>query len=319
MKTVIAYLLALLALFFSDIIQAQQEVDQQIEAASDSIVDIEHLNGEAEIIGWDRDIVHVTGTLGDNTEEFIFERNGKSIKIEVKVESKSWSDWNSSDGGDDLTIKVPTGSRVKYASTNADVTLDEIFGGLDVEVINGEIDAEKIEGKIKLESVNGDISATGVDGELNVQAVNGDIDLNHTSGDEIRVTAVNGDIDFTSAASEAKVETVNGDINIIVSNIDDISLDTVNGSIDANIGLQEGALVRASSVGGSIDLNFDQNVEARFDLEAHAGGRIRNELTSDKEQKAKYGPRRWLEFSKGNPNSTIKANTVSGRITIGKK
>lgn len=319
MKTIIAYLLALLALFFSDLIHARQDVDQQIDAASDSIVDIEHLNGEAEVIGWDKDIVHVTGTLGENTEKFIFERNGKTIKIEVKVEPSSRNNWNSSVDGDNLVIKVPTGSRVKYSSTNADVSLGDIFGGLDVDVINGEIDAETVKGSVKLESVNGDISANAVDGSLNVQAVNGDIDLKHETGDIIRVTAVNGDIDFTSSATKAKVETVNGDINITVSNIDDMSLDTVNGSIDANMTLQEGALVSASSVGGSIDLNFDQDVEARFDIEAHAGGRIRNELTSDKEQKAKYGPRRWLEFNKGEPNSTVKANTVSGRITIGKK
>ncbi|MEM0909974.1 MAG: DUF4097 family beta strand repeat-containing protein [Pseudomonadota bacterium] len=319
MKKMIAYLLALLGLFFSDIAFAQQEVDQQIDAATDSIVDIEHLHGEADIIGWEKDVVQVSGKLGENTEEFIFERNGKTIKIEVKVQSTSWSDWNSSSDGDDLVIKVPTGSRVKYSSTNADVTLDDILGGVDVEVINGEIEAAKIKGKIKLESVNGDITAEAVDGELNVQAVNGDIDLNHDLGDEIRVTAVNGDIRFSSAAADAKVETVNGDIKITLSNIDDVSLDTVNGSIDADMDLQEGALVRASSVGGRIDLNFDEGVEARFDIEAHAGGKIRNELTSDEEQKAKYGPRRWLEFNKGNPTSTIKANTVSGRITIGKK
>jgi len=60
-------------------------------------------------------------------------------------------------------------------------------------------------------------------------------------------------------------------------------------------------------------------VSARFDLQGHAGGRIVNKISDAKEQRAKYGPRRWLEFSHNGGNGRVDVSTVSGRIKVDTK
>ena len=91
---------------------AGEKVEQTIKAEKDGYVEIDHLNGYAEVKAWDKAEVRVVGELGDRTKQFIFERDGNEIVIKVKVKnSNSWGNW-SSDDGDDLQIFVPKGSKV---------------------------------------------------------------------------------------------------------------------------------------------------------------------------------------------------------------
>ncbi|WP_371193967.1 DUF4097 domain-containing protein [Glaciecola sp. SC05] len=306
---------------FSIMAFAGEKVDQTLDAAADSIVQIEHTAGSAEIIGWDKEMVSVSGELGDDTEEFIFKRNGKSIEIKIEVkQKKSWGAWNSSDvDGDKLVIYVPKGSRVEYNTTNADLRIDNILGSSDIEIVNGDIQASNLAGRIQLESVNGEINAKGIQGDVYAQAVNGDIKIEHVSGKLIQVGSVNGDIRVTTKAEDIAVETVNGDIEFEMAQVASVDAQTVNGDIDLSMALRSGAVVKANSVGGKITLSLPVDTAAKFDLEAHAGGSIRNTLSDDKAQEAKYGPREWLEFTTGEPNATVDVTTVHGRIVIAKK
>jgi DUF4097 and DUF4098 domain-containing protein YvlB len=299
---------------------AGEKVDKTIEAADDGYVEIQHLGGHAKITGWSKRQVQVKGELSDNTDEFIFERDGNEVVIKVKVKKRrgSWNSWDN-DSGDDLEIFVPENSRVSYTSTNANVEVSEISGGADVDTVNGSIEAENLAGRIRLEAVNGDISAKQLSGEVRIETVNGDIRDRSSLSKEGNYDSVNGDIDVVTNATDVKIETVNGDIEVKLDKIDLLNVNTVNGSIDAYMNLAKQGDVRASSVGGSISLYFQADVSARFDLEGHAGGRIVNKLSSDKEQKAKYGPRRWLEFSLNGGDAKVDVSTVSGRIRIDKK
>ena len=299
---------------------AGQQVDQTIEAQSDGFVKIEHLGGKAKISGWKRDEVKVVGELGDRTEEFIFKRRGDEviIKVETSRYRNDWNSWSSEDG-DDLEIFIPQNSTVKYSSTNARVMLSEIFGGADIETINGDIEATLLSGRIKLEAVNGDIESKNLTGTAQIETVNGDISDRSEGLTRGQYETVNGDIKVFSQATRLEFETVNGDIDLSLNDIDDLDLTTVNGSIDARMRLNKGADVQASSVGGSIALYFEDGVSARFDIEAHAGGRISNNLTGDEPSKAKYGPRRWLEFSVNGGDAKVDISTVSGRIRLDKR
>jgi hypothetical protein len=301
-------------------VAAGEKIDKTIKAADDGYVEIQHLGGYAKITGWSKREVQVKGELGDNTDEFIFERDGNEVVIKVKVKKSrgGWNNWDNS-SGDDLEIFVPQNSRVSYTSTNADVQISEISGGADIDTVNGSIEADQLAGRIRLEAVNGDISAKQLSGDVRIETVNGDIRDRSTSSKEGNYDSVNGDIDIVTSATDVKIETVNGDIEAKLDKIDLFNVNTVNGSIDAYMELAKQGDVRASSVGGSISLYFQDDVSARFDLEGHAGGRIVNKLSSDKEQKAKYGPRRWLEFSLNGGDAKVDVSTVSGRIRVDKK
>ncbi|MFC4701396.1 DUF4097 domain-containing protein [Glaciecola siphonariae] len=314
----LAICFALLILLLSGEALASQKVDETLEADLDSLIQIEHVSGSAKIIGWENAQVKVEGTLGDDTEEFIFERNGKSIEIRVEIKQKSsWGGWNSgSVDGDKLVIYVPKQSRVEYDTTNADVELENIEGGSDIEVVNGDIDAKGLSGRVQLESVNGDINAKAINGDVRVETVNGDIELEQVSGRTLKASSVNGGLQAVSSAEELYAETVNGDIEFTLQEISAVDAQTVNGSIELSMSLQSGAVVKAGSVGGSITLHLPKQTEAKFDIEAHAGGSIRNRLTADKPNKAEYGPRSWLSFNKGSPDATVDITTVHGTVVL---
>ncbi|WP_026376673.1 DUF4097 family beta strand repeat-containing protein [Aestuariibacter salexigens] len=298
---------------------AGEKVDQTLSAPADGYVEIEHMNGRATIKGWDQDEVRVRGELGDRTEEFTFESDGNRtiIKVEVK-RSSGWGGWNNDDG-DRLEIYVPENSRIDYTSTNADVDVTGVYGGLDIDVVNGDMEIDDVAGRIRLESVNGDIEAKRLRGDLKAETVNGDIRAEQTESEELIFESVNGDIRVISDSRDIKAETVNGDVELTLDQVEDLNMTTVNGSLEATMNLLSGADVRATSVGGSISLYFQKDVSARFDIQAHAGGRINNDLTSDQVQKAKYGPSRWLEFSVNGGDGMVEISTVSGRVKVDRK
>ena len=298
---------------------AKDKVDKTIDAAKDGYVEIEHLNGVAKITGWDKSEVRVVGELGERTDKFIFERDGNEVVIKIKVKrSSSWGNWGSDDG-DELEIFIPLNSKLNYTAVNASVEALNIAGGANIDTVNGSIEVKKLAGRIRLESVNGDILANELEGDVNIETVNGEIESNSSKGKDDRYSSVNGDIQITSESTEIRAETVNGDIELQLGKIQQLTLDTVNGSIEAKLELQKGGDVRASTVGGSVALYFQEDVSARFDVRGHAGGKIVNKLSDHEVEKAKYGPTRWLEFSLNGGNGKVNVSTVSGRVRLDKK
>jgi hypothetical protein len=92
------------------------------------------------VIAWDKLEVKVTGTSGEKTERFIFEKDDNEVLITVKVKNNSnWSNL-SSYNGDDFEIFVPRQSKVYYSAVNADVELVQVRGGAKIETVNGSID-----------------------------------------------------------------------------------------------------------------------------------------------------------------------------------
>lgn len=306
------------ALAFSSLEALAETVNKTLDVSKESLIEIKHVNGRAKIIGWDNNQVKVEGELGDRTQEFRFERNGKSVIIEIEVEknSKGWGWGNNGGSGDDLTIYVPHQSQVDYHSPNAELSIEDVYGGSDIDMINGELRANNLKGRIRLKTVNGDIRGNNLAGELSLDAVNGDIKVEQTLGKDIRVNTVNGDIEVTSTAMEVRAETVNGDIEFTLGDVTEVKTSTVNGSIEMDMNLVDGGTLRASSVGGGLRFGFQSDIQAKFDIEAHAGGSIKNKLTDQSASKAKYGPRKWLKFSTGEPTAWVDLSTVHGRIEV---
>lgn len=298
---------------------AGEKVDQTIKADKDGYVQIEHLGGVASVKGWSKNEVRVVGELGERTNEFIFERDGNEVLIKVKVKHSrgSWS-WDSEDG-DELEIFVPFDSKVNYTSTNANVEVFDVRGSADIDTVNGNIEVADLQGRLRIEAVNGNINARNLLGDIKIETVNGDINDRDSKASEAAYESVNGDINVNVGSVEVKVETVNGDIELELGTIEQLSVNSVNGTIEASMDLAKKGDVRASSVGGNIYLFFQPDVSARFDLQGHAGGRIVNKISDAKEQRAKYGPRRWLEFSHNGGNGRVDVSTVSGRIKVDTK
>jgi hypothetical protein len=129
---------------------ADEKINRSLDVSKTPYVQIEHVNGSAKVIAWDKSEVKVTGSLGDRTEKFIFEKDGNEVLIKVKVKNNNgWNNWGS-DNGDDLEIFVPLQSKVYYSAVNADVELEQVRGGARVETVNGAIDVIELAGRIRL-------------------------------------------------------------------------------------------------------------------------------------------------------------------------
>lgn len=298
---------------------AGEKVDKTIDTSSSPKIDIEHIDGKADIRVWDKPQVRVTGELGDQTEEFIFEKRGDVVVIHVEVErhSKSW--YQKSRDGDDLIIYVPSASDLHYTAVNADVTAKGITKAVDVEVVNGNVTLENIGERVEVESVNGDIALKNVRGRLEAGTVNGDIEATHKGSSPVSFTAVNGKLDIASSSPDLSIETVNGRIDLSLQSVDSLQINTVNGRTFAKLGLNANGSIKANSVGGAMEFLFQEDVSAQFDIETHAGGNIVNNISDEKAQKPKYGPGSWLRFIHNGGAASVDISTVHGRIEIDQK
>ncbi|WP_394222423.1 DUF4097 domain-containing protein [Alteromonas gracilis] len=298
---------------------AGEKVDKTIDTSSSPKIDIEHIDGNADIRVWDKSQVRVTGELGDQTEEFIFERRGDVvvIHVEVKRQSKSW--YQKSRDGDDLVIYVPAESDLHYTAVNADIVAQGITKAVDVEVVNGDVTLKDVGERVEVESVNGDIMLENVRGRLEAETVNGEIEASHEGDTPVSFASVNGKLSITSNSPDVSVETVNGRIDVALQAVDALQINTVNGRTYARLGLNKNGSVKANSVGGAMEFVFQDGVSAQFDIETHAGGNIVNNVSDEKAQKPKYGPGRWLRFIHNGGAANVDISTVHGRIEIDQK
>lgn len=294
---------------------AGERVNESITVKPGVSIDVEHVKGDITIIGWDKQEVEVVGELADKAKEFIFELQGDQVVIHVRM-PKHNSSWNSHGGGDDLDIRVPRTSAVNYGGVNANAEIENLANGLKATTVNGSIEAKNIDGRIGLQSVNGDIDARNLNGDIHLETVNGRIKDRNSKGKEIRFDSVNGDIVSASSIAEITAETVNGGIELELGNVDTIEMVSVNGEIDIKMNLMDGGEVDGSTVSGRINLDFQKDVSAEFDVQGHAGGNLVNRITDDKVRKAKYGPGRWLEFEVNGGKAKVELSTVSGRIVL---
>ena len=70
-------------------VSADEEVNRSLDVSNTPYVQIEHVNGSARVIAWDKSEVKITGTLGDRTEKFIFEKDDNEVLIKVKVKNNN--------------------------------------------------------------------------------------------------------------------------------------------------------------------------------------------------------------------------------------
>lgn len=294
----------------------QQTVDEIINTDEAPLVSMEHVYGKANIKTWNKNQVQISGTLGSLTEEFTFKKRGNKVVIDVEVKNNHYRWEDSKDAKDNLTVYVPVMSKLAYETVNADVDISGVQGGASIEVVNGDIEANDLAGRVTVESVNGDISLSNVVGPLEIESINGDLEAEHKSNDTLDATSVNGSLDIESDSSHVKLETVNGNSSLVLSNIDVLSMSSVNGNALVSLTLNKGGDVDVGSVGGSITLEFNNEVSARFEVEAHAGGKLINRINDAEVRKAKYGPGKWLDFTEGDGDGRVQISTVHGRVTL---
>jgi hypothetical protein len=289
MKT---YTLTLLGIFSATTVVAA-DINESMDAAADGIVSITNVAGSVEVRGWSRNQVEITGELGSDIEDLIFERDGDEIKIKVKTKRR-----NSHDIDAELIVKVPAGSSLEISTVSADIDVAELTGEQSLESVSGDIETQVHAADIEISSVSGDLEVEGDDQSA-----------------RSRFSSVSGDIDTENLAGEIWAESVSGDLLAVNGVFERASLGTVNGDIVFHAQLLNDGRLDVETVNGSVDIEFAGDVSARFDIETFNGD-IRNCFGPEAVRVSEYGPGYELSFTEGGGSGRVTIETLNGDLRL---
>jgi DUF4097 and DUF4098 domain-containing protein YvlB len=276
-----------------------EEISETLDASADGNVEIYNTAGSVTVSGWSRNAVEVTGNLGEEVDEFIFERKGDTVVVKVKpIHGKSSGSRSTSSY---ITVQVPQQSTIEVVTVSADIDVDAVAG------------------EQELQSVSGDITTKGFAADIEVETVSGDIDVVGSNEDfEAELASVSGDVKARDLSGVVDLESVSGSVEISGGSFTDAALQSVNGRVDFNSNLRKGGDIDIESVNGRIVVEFVGSLSAEIDVETF-NGRIKNCFGPKPERTSKYAPGWELSFTEGDGDGSVSIATVNGGVTLCKE
>lgn len=270
-----------------------ESIDKTIDAHPNGRVEVSNIAGSIEIDGWSRDSVQVTGTLGKNVEELIFERDGKNVIIKVKVPKGRNRSISS-----DLRISVPERSSIDVGAVSSNIEVSNVHGEQNLQTVSGNVEAEFNGGRMLAESVSGDV----------------DIEGNNEEGD-VAARTVSGNVAVFRVSGELAAEAVSGDVVVDEGSFDRLKVEAVSGNIVFEAGLREDGKLRFETVNGDVDIDLVGPVSAEIEIDTF-NGNIRNCFGPKPVRPSKYVPGLELSFVEGDGDGSVKASAVNGNISL---
>lgn len=273
---------------------AEDNLDRKVAADANGEVLISNVSGSVEVRGWDRNEVHVTGTIDDEIERVDVESaNGRTV---IKVVMPR----GMNRGGDaQLEVLVPKLSAVEVKSVSADVSSRGVLGTQRLTTVSGQITADVAGDNSEVRSVSGDLTVRG-------------------SGKPIalRVSSVSGSLDLTNAAGRVDVVTVSGDARVHMNEASEVRGRTTSGNFELSAKLTSDGRVEVEGVSGDLALRLAPRGAYSAEVESFSGD-IEGCLASGKvERVSKYGPGTRLNIRTPESGARVRAKTLSGDVDI---
>jgi len=281
-------------LFAAGAAMAGQSVDVTRELDPDGSVEIENLSGSVEVAAWDRNEVHVSGTLGDDTDGLKVTGNEHGLLIEVEIPRGNYR--GRRDLSSTLKVSVPRGADVSVETVSASIEVDGVSGDLELVSVSGSVEASGKPAEAELETVSGSIRFTG-----EATAVSAD--------------SVSGSIHLRGVSERVEVSTVSGSVSVQAGAVGKADLESVSGSIEFEGSLSEGARLDAECHSGNVTLKLSGDISARFDLSTFSG-RIESDFGPEAKRTSRYAPGKSLQFTLGDGDARVNIESFSGTIRI---
>jgi len=260
-------------------------------AAMDGVVEIELPTGSLQVLGWERAEVEVTGVLGRGNEELILEGSGHLTVVRVVVPHHCRRC-----EGSELTVRVPSRSRLQVTTINADATLSRLTGVIAVTSVSGEVAVASGPARVEARSSSGCVRVDGVTAPVLAASVSGDVVLRDVVG---RVQA----------------SSVSGEVVVRGGEISRGELGTTSGRVRFAGGLVEGAYLKVASVSGNVELLLPPAVNATFDVSTFSG-EIVNEIGPRPTRSGRYTAEQQVLFVIGSGRSRVEATSFSGTVHL---
>jgi len=232
-------------------VHPQQKVDVRHAAAPDIGIRLAGAFGKLRVIGWNKDSVTVTGTLPKDVRFEAYFGSSPQAARGAKMFVEGPNDQGMSGPGE-LEMHVPLKARVWAKSGNADIFVEAVAGGLDLNIVGGSI------------------HVTGAPRELNVESMDGAIVVDG-SPEWVRLKTAAGDITMTGGSPDAAFTSVSGDVRVNEGPFDRARFETVTGSITFIGELVRGASLNFDTHSGTVDVRLNPKVGVEIDAASLAG------------------------------------------------
>lgn len=203
-------------------------------------VRVENINGDVEIIAWDKNEVSLEAEKSARSQEGLdrmrlkIESTPRELRIKTE-QDKKWKFWDNMNAQVHYKLMVPAGARAKVDVVNSSIHVTGLQGDVHLESVNGSIEASGLAGAGEFSTVNGPIRVTYAampGGDLSLHTVNGTckLALPEKSAFELDADTVNGRIscDFPITLRDSGRHERRGTVN---GGGTKVSLESVNGSL----------------------------------------------------------------------------------------
>ncbi|MEX2177734.1 MAG: DUF4097 family beta strand repeat-containing protein [Gemmatimonadaceae bacterium] len=286
---------ALSALMAPLTVAAQQKVEIHRAAAPNVSVRIGGAFSSLKVSAWPSDSIALTGAVGVGSR-----LDGGSINRTGPVTGMKFfviATENASIAGNRLELRVPRGARVWAKAGSADIEVNGVAGGLDLNIIGGSVRVTGKPTELIIESMDGSVSFTGFTDYARVKTATGDITL-FGGGEDLSFSTVSGNINGS-----------NGERTIARARFE-----SVTGSITFAGDLPRGADLRFDTHSGPIALRL---ASSRVDIDAmtHTGA-IENAWSSERPIAGREGRGMELGVSSAGSSARVSIRSFKGNVSI---
>lgn len=299
MKTATLLPLAL-ALVVGQAVAGTEQIDQSRDVAGDATIRIDNVKGEVNVHAWDRDQVHVTGTLGSGARALRIDGDRNDLRIKVEGPERSgWFSWGNDAqmGPTLLNVQVPRGVDLEVNVVSAPVNVDGLHGG--------KVEVDSVSGRVRLDVDSPDVSVNTVSGNAELAGKAGSADIQTVSGDVLA----------SQLGETAKLETVSGRMRVGGGPYRKVEASTVSGDLELDGGLADDGRIDIDSMSGDVRLRLATPLSAGIKASSFSGD-LHSDFGDVREHE--HGPGSELDTEVGGGHGRITIETFSGEIRIQK-
>ncbi len=203
--------------------RGQTPIDRRVPVSSAGQVSIHNTAGSVEVIGWDRDEIQISGTLGHGTERLDVTTRGDATEIRVIIPRRA-----NNVQGSDLTVRLPARGRVSVETVSADIELRGVAAAVELTTVSGDVTASGTTAGVSARTVSGDMILRGAGGNIDLSTVSGDATITGRRFRALRYESVSGDLTFAGTLDPNGASTItthSGDVVISIPSESDLAVD----------------------------------------------------------------------------------------------
>ena len=272
--------------------ESQQAVESRRAVTPTASVRISGNFAELRIRGWNKDSVVLTGSVPNDARfggGFLAPAPGPAPGAKFFLESPTGVP------GGKLELRVPAGARVWAKSGSATIDVEDVTGGLDLNVIGGSV------------------HVVGSPHELTVEAMDGTVVV-EGAPPWARLKTASGDITLGAGSEDAGLTTVSGSIRV-AGRYERLRVSSVTGPVDFNGEIVRGGSLDVDTHSGTIDLRLSPKTSADVDV-ATMSGKIENAFNKRAAIPGREGRGQELGFTTGDGGARIYVRSFKGNVRL---